>query len=980
MTTATSAEPHGGGSSSGVGGTLPDYTGVVGRTDEYLGPDGTVRTRWKQVAAELAGLGPSGLLARRTELARLLRNEGATYNVTRDNQSRRQAWSLDPCPLVLDEDEWGRLDAAVAQRVELLDLVLADIYGDRRLMAEGLIPAELVVGHPAFLRPCAGSTPAGDHRLFLMAVDVVRDPHGDFRAVGDRSQAPSGLGYALVNRTILSRVLPNLHRESGVERLAGFFRSIRSGLSAAAPDGVDEPRVVILTPGPLSETYFEHAYLASYLGYALVEGRDLVVNNNRVWLRSLAGFDPVDVIIRRVDDQWCDPVELRADSLLGVPGLLEVARRGRVTVANPLGSGVIEDPALTGLLPTLAPALLGEELALRGPETWWCGESTGLSHVLAHLEHLVILPVRPAPGARPVVVAHLTAGERDELRQRILDRPGQWVGQELIEPSTTPTVSASGTLEPRPTVLRTFAVADEHGTPNEGRRFNVLPGGLTRVGAELGDVIISSRNDGTSKDTWVASAQPALQQSTWLRSARTTVRPPVVQESATPLPGRVAAQLFVLGRTAEHAELVIRLIRTVLARLDQPLGVGVDGGAESLQVLLAALGTVSGFDPVSEPDEEEVTPGSVGTLAGEAPVRTADPALAGEPSLFADPALPGDPLPDPLPDPVADPDVPTDRRALALLLDAGVDGSLVSSLGLLVDAAYSVREQLSSDTWQLVGDVEEELARLRNRPPTQLVGVQSSLQRLLQALLALSGLSAENMERDSAWLFLDAGRRLERAQSLVRLLRAVLVRQRAGVVEDLLLESLLKTSESLIIFRRRSGSIMHVAGAVDLLIYDAANPRSVMYQLDRLVNQLADLPKQSPAQRLGDEEQLVLETTTLLRLTDAARLAAVDPATHRRPDLDSVLGRVDGLLAELLDSLRQTYFAHERLSVLAGLQHNLGGRGPSRPPGGGLAPAPVAVPETAPVTVPEAAPVTPAGPPGPTGPQPGPGPGRPTTP
>jgi uncharacterized circularly permuted ATP-grasp superfamily protein/uncharacterized alpha-E superfamily protein len=899
VTTATTAEPLGDddplGTSGGAVTGLPEYSAVPGRTDEYLGPDGTLRTRWKQVAAELAGLGPSGLLARRTELARLLRNEGATYNVTRDQQSRRQPWSLDPCPLVVDDAEWSTLEAAVAQRVALLNLIFADIYGERRLVAEGRIPAELVLGHPAFLRACVGAADPRGRRLFLTAVDVVRDGDGAFRAVGDRAQAPSGLGYALVNRTILSRVLPNLHRESGVERLAGFFRSIRAGMSSMAPDGVDEPRVVILTPGPLSETYFEHAYLASYLGYALVEGRDLVVNNNRVWLRSLAGFDPVDVIVRRVDDQWCDPVELRADSLLGVPGLLEVARRGRVTVANPLGSGVMEDPALSGLLGSLAPVLLGEELALRGPDTWWCGTRNGLSHVLARLDDLVVLSTRPSPSARPVVTATLTTEERDGLRDRIRTRPWEWVGQELIEPSTMPTVNLAGALEPRPVVLRTFAVADDRATGGGDRGLSVLPGGLTRVGTDAASVIISSRGDGTSKDTWVASAEPALQQSTWLRSARTTVRPPVVPDTATPLPGRVAAQLFVLGRTAEHAELVIRLIRTVLARLDQPLGVGMAGGAESLQVLLAALSSVSGFDPVSEPDEVDIRPRI--TASGEgAHRRTGDQGS----------------------------DVPTDRRALALLLDAGVDGSLVASLGLLVDAAYSVREQLSSDTWQLVGDVEEELARLRNRPPTQLVGVQSSLQRLLQALLALAGLSAENMERDSAWLFLDAGRRLERAQSLVRLLRAVLVRQRVGVVEDLLLESLLKTSESLIVFRRRSGSIMHVAGAVDLLVYDAANPRSVIFQLDRLVDQLAELPKQSSAQRLGDEEQLVLETSTMLRLTDATQLAAVDPDTGRRAELDSVLGRVEDLLAELLDSLRHTYFSHERLSVLAGLQHSLG--------------------------------------------------------
>jgi uncharacterized circularly permuted ATP-grasp superfamily protein/uncharacterized alpha-E superfamily protein len=905
---ATTTEPYGGTSPAGAGGAgLPAYAPLPGRTDEYLGPDGAVRSRWKQVAAELAGLGASGLLARRTELARLLRNEGATYNVNLGHESRRQAWSLDPCPLVVEGAEWSVLESAVAQRVALLDMVLADIYGERRLIAEGHIPAQMVLGNPAFLRACADMPAPGGHRLFLTAVDVVRDDQGRFRAVGDRAEAPSGLGYALVNRTILSRVLPNLHRESGVERLAGFFRSIRGGVASVAPDGVDEPRVVILTPGPLSETYFEHAYLASYLGYALVEGRDLVVNNNRVWLRSLAGFDPVDVVIRRVDGTWCDPVELRPNSLLGVPGLLEVARRGRVTVINPVGTGAIEHPGLTGLLDRLAPAILGEELRLRGPETWWCGEPASESHVLTHLEDLVVQSVRASPAARrPVVGATLTAEALSDLRDQIRARPWEWVGQELLLPSTTPTVTDTGTLEARPTVLRTFVVTDKSVNGSATHGLSVLPGGLTRVAADPTALIISSHNDGTSKDTWVASTEPALQQSTWLRSARTTIRPPVFPDVASPLPGRVAAQLFVLGRTAEHAELVIRLIRTILARLDQPLGVGIDGGAESLQVLLAALGTVSGFDPVSEPDED----GSLTVEDGAGSVRSG----VGPPLASTDVRE-------------IDAGVPTDRRALSLLLDAGVDGSLVSSLALLVDAAYSVREQLSSDTWQLVGDLEEELARLRNRPPTQLVGVQSSLQRLLQALLALAGLSAENMERDSAWLFLDAGRRLERAQSLVRLLRAVLVRQRVGVVEDLLLESLLKTSESLIIFRRRSGPTMRVAGAVDLLVYDAANPRSVMYQLDRLVDQLADLPKQSPAQRLGHGEQLVLEITTMLRLTDAAQLATVDPESQRRPELDAVLGRAEALLAELLDSLRHTYFAHERQSMLTGLQHSLGGPG-----------------------------------------------------
>jgi uncharacterized circularly permuted ATP-grasp superfamily protein/uncharacterized alpha-E superfamily protein len=863
------------------------YVAPSGGFDEFLGADGAVRSRWGRVAEALDGFGVDGLASRHEELSRLLRNEGATYNVAVEGRSVRRPWTLDPVPLVLDEAEWSDLEAAVAQRVSLLDLVSADLYGDRTLVSRGLVPAEFVLGNPAFLRPCAGITVPGAHRLFTTAVDVVREAGGGFRAVADRSQAPSGLGYTLVNRSALSRVFPTLHRASGVGRLAGFVRAVRAGVARAAPDGVDEPRVAILTPGPLSETYFEHAYLASYLGYPLVEGRDLVVQNNRVWLRSLAGLDPVDVVIRRVDDAWCDPVELRADSLLGVPGLVEVVRRGRVAVLNPLGSGILETPALAGLLDDLAPALLGEDLALRGPQSWWCGHPAGLSHVLARFDELILLPVGPSAGVGAVLPARLAAVEREQLRDRVRARPAGWVGQEILAPSTMPVVAADGSLVPRPVILRTFAVADDTADGIPGHGFRLLPGGLTRVGADRHAPVVTSRGEGTSKDTWIASAEPAFQQSPWLPSARTGSGPTLVPEPPVALPGRVAAQLFVLGRSAEHAELVIRLIRTVLARLDQPLGSGDDGGAQSLQVLLSALGSASGFDDGADPD---------GAWAGT-------------------PSPPSGAHRSPVP---AGPVVPNDRTALALLFDDDVAGSLVSTLGVLVEASYSVREQLSADTWQLIGDIEEELGRIRRHPPTQFVGAQPSLLRLQRSLLALSGVCAENMERDSAWLFLDGGRRLERAQGLVRLLRAVLVERRAGVVEDLLIESLLTTSESLMIFRRRAGSILHVTGAIDLLVYDVANPRSVLFQLDRLVDHLAGLPKQSSAQRLGNEERLALEATTLLRLTDPGHLAAVDTATGRRLELDRVFATADALLVDLLDSLRRTYFAHERLSVLAG--------------------------------------------------------------
>ena len=315
-----------------------------------------------------------------------------------------------------------------------------DIYGPQRLVAVRVSsrPKSSSATRPS-CAPAWGWRPRWPAACFWLRWMSCVTPTAVSESIGDRTQAPSGLGYALVNRTILSRVLPTLHRESGVERLAAFFRAIRAGVASAAPEGVDEPRVVILTPGPLSETYFEHAYLASYLGYSLVEGRDLVVENNRVWVRSLSGIDPVDVVIRRVDDQWCDPVELRADSLLGVPGLLEVARRGRVAVINPIGTGILEDPALAGMLDSLAPKVLGEDLVLRGPATWWCGRPKELSHVLADLGDLIVTRVRSTGSRRPLVGSTLSMAELGDLRARIRARPGEWLGQEIIEPSTVPT-------------------------------------------------------------------------------------------------------------------------------------------------------------------------------------------------------------------------------------------------------------------------------------------------------------------------------------------------------------------------------------------------------------------------------------------------------------------------------------------------------------------------------------------------------------
>ena len=364
-----------------------EYRPLSGHYDEMCTDDGGLRPHWQYVVRALEALGTMELDRRWNEVRRLLHENGVTYNIYDEPQPTERLWPLDPIPVLLTSAEWSVIEHGLIQRAELLDLILADLYGPRRLIRSGSLPAELIFAHPGFLRPCDGLGAGNRRRLLLYAADLARTPDGRMWIIGDRAQAPSGAGYALENRTVLSRVFPSLYRDSHVHRLALFFRAVRATLHELNPRGQDDPRVVLLTPGPENEAYFEHAYLASYLGYPLVHGGDLTVHDERVWLKALDGPRLVDVILRRVDDDYCDPLELRPGSLLGTAGLLQAARVGQVGIANPLGSGVLEHPALMAFLPALARELLGRICGCRpwrrggaaAPGSWHTCSSTSIA-------------------------------------------------------------------------------------------------------------------------------------------------------------------------------------------------------------------------------------------------------------------------------------------------------------------------------------------------------------------------------------------------------------------------------------------------------------------------------------------------------------------------------------------------------------------------------------------------------------------------
>lgn len=562
--------------------------------DEVYDEDNSVKPHWQSILSYFSSLRAERLDELQRLAQRILRDDGATYDLKNDPLLPK-VWSLDIIPNTIDIAKWQTLETGLIQRAELFNLILQDIYGEQRLIREGIVPPEIIFNHPDFLRQCVGINMPGLKHLTLHATDLVRDRNGEFIAIGDQTQTPAGLGFALENRTVISRVHSSLFRHSYVKRLSGFFHTLRNTLTELAAHKTDDPKIVLLTPGSSSSSYFEHTYLANYLGYPLVKGGDLTVRNGKVWLKSINGLSPVDVILRRTDDNDCDQVELSANSLHGVPGLLEAARSGNVIIANPLGSAVLESPALMAFMPQICHFFLGEPLVLPNVNTLWCGDPTSLAFVESNLATLIIKPAYRRSQGQSIYGHMLSDAEKQTTLKKIRANPGGFVAQSYVPGSLVP-VWANGSLESRPSLLKAFTVAD-------GESYAVMPGGLNRVADTPDDYVVTYLSGARSKDFWVTADSPDLTHQSMLD--RTAFE--MVQEGN--LPSRVVDNFFWFGRYAERAEMSLRLIRVVFKQLN-----GIElMEPESQQTLLRAISLqtkcLPGFtegkpDLFEEPEEE----------------------------------------------------------------------------------------------------------------------------------------------------------------------------------------------------------------------------------------------------------------------------------------------------------------------------------------------------------------------------------------
>ena len=807
------------------------YTVPAGHFDELLSADGTPRAWWRALAAH-ADLSPAHLRSAQTRIARQIHDNGVTYNVYAAEDGPTHPWALDVVPFLMPGAEWTALAPGLRQRARLLNAIAADLYGSQQLLREGVMPPGLAFRHSGYLRPCCGVQPPGGMFLHLVAFDLARDASGCWRVVNTRVQSPSGAGYALENRTAIPRMFPGAFRDLHVQPLAPFFETLKDSILTAAPCDEPSPYVVLLTPGPYNETYFEHTYLARHLGFPLVEGADLTVRHDRVFLKTISGLRQVHAILRRLDDDYCDPLELRSDSTLGVPGLVQAWRSGRVLVANAFGTSVLESPALSGVLPGACERLLSEPFESASVSTRWPCDPSLLDAATG--QGGVVKSAFPNLSMEPVFLDDLDAAGRDAWARRFNAAPDAHVLEERLPLSHAPTWN-DGRLEGRALMLRVFLAADGRGD------YVLMPGGLSRIAADARP-IVSSQHGGSSKDTWVL-ADPDVPGTGDVRRAH---REQAVQADSG-VSSRAAEHLFWLGRYAERAESTARLLRSVLSRLTDP------AAPEMFQPLFLRACLSQGL---LEPGEIE--------------------AGADLTSLASTHAL--------------------SLRLVENLFDRRSHRSLGYNVDQTVRAAGAVRERLSPDNWRLLVQLLELVL-----PASRAMDFDDTLaliDQIIVSLVAVGGLEMAHMTRDDGWRFLSVGRHLERLTFVASTIDLLEPHECASPA---LLTWLLELSDSLLTFRARYARQPEWPAVVELLVFDARNPRSVLFQLAKVAKHVPALPGATALDAMADFDAL----ERMCRSDDRRQ-----GELFGHVSVDEVLARSRRASLRLSDALTLRYFSH----------------------------------------------------------------------
>ncbi|AOW18961.1 hypothetical protein LPB03_01125 [Polaribacter vadi] len=811
-----------------------------------------INPTWEKLLSNFSKLGIKEITKRQENLDWLLAENGVTYNVYNDPKGLNRPWSLNIIPFVIDNKEWKTLEKGLQQRAHVLDLVLKDIYGKRELIKNGVIPHEIIFSHRGFLRPCDQIQYKTAQQLLMHSADLARGPDGRMWVVNDRTEAPSGIGYALENRFSTREVVPDFFNEINVKQPFGFFQDFNQLLINAAVSNKENPTIVILTPGPHNETYFEHAYLSSFLGYQLVKGSDLVVRDQKVWIKTLKGLIQVDVIYRRVDDAFVDPLELKGDSFLGVAGLLEVVRQQNVAIMNPIGSGVLENPGLIPFMNSICKYFLKEDLLLPQIASWWCGQEKERKHVLENIKDLVVKPIDITNRENIYFCEFLNDAEIADLKKQILAKPYRFVAQEKISFSTAPNLTKEH-LEPRKVVCRTFAIAKEN-------TYSIMPGGLVRVAAERKDMRVSNQKGGTSKDFWVTNNNKKnnkkLQRYHWHHSTSNNLT------GIENLPSNTAENLFWSGRYLARTLITARYIRMVLNQMSNSEFNKRDSDSESLHILYKSITHLTSIFPGFTGKNEEKA------------------------------------LEDPL------------KEIAIVLFDKTKVGSLAHALSSFNNSYYSLRNLWSKDMWRVYDTLQKIWHDFDEEDHQNEKKIIKLLDTVITKLIAFIGLIEESILVDQGLLLYFIGLQMELATMCIDKSRALLAINYEEDVEYEILESLLNSHESLNIYRYSFKSYLNVENVVNLILLDKSYSRSLKYQLNRIKRDIFKLPKRNEDTALTSLQKAITEACNLINDAKATDLIKVDKNEVTRKNLENLLASLSDKIHDTSMSLTDMYFNH----------------------------------------------------------------------
>ena len=819
--------------------------------DETLTANGSIQPDWQRVMRSLGALSPDEVAHHQLEISRQLRAYGIAYSSLSNAQHTSRPWHLDLTPFVIAPNDWATVSRALEQRAQLKRAILTDIYNEQRLIRERLIPPAMIFAHNGYQRD---AYKLGTHLdLPMLSADISRSPSGQWYVVDDICQYPEGIGYTVENRLVLSRTLPKLFRECRVQRVAGYFEQIQQHIAELSES---DGRCVMLAYGPDHPYYFEYAFLAKYLGYTLVQCGDLTVRDNRVYLRTVAGLQRVSVIVRFIKDTNLDPMATGQASASGITGLFQAVRNNGVKVINPLGSGVLDNPALNVCLPQLCKELLGEDLLMPGPPTYWLGDEKQLAHVMSKRDALLFRDIDSL--GQLFDPRLMTQEELEQLNRNITLTPHRYVAQERLDRSIAPAFNGTVAVK-RQVTVRCFLIA-------QGDRYATMPGGLCLL-----DTAADGRRPAYdalagSKDTWVIADGPVKPITLLTRSALSSQFSVIDGE----LPSRVAENLFWMGRHAERCEICVRLLRCVFQTLqnDDPMDTAEPSDNTITPVLSAILRAIT--------KATGTLPGFVGR-GGVRRIRAPQ------------------------------------KELLSLLHDPSRAGTLPSALNQLQSSAASARDRVSDELLRVLNRLEDICSQFVDNPTPALMfddidtlkNINSQLADTLLSLSAFAGLAHENFTHGDGWRFMMLGRRLERVQHTSVVINTMLAQDHN---DTQLLETLLKHFDSVMTYRSRYRSQIDVSLVLRLLLVDEFNPRSLAFQLKEIHDTIALLPGRRSLSQADALSQLAIVGLSRIQLADPEQLIAA--RKDARQNLPKLLSVLEELPAKMADILTATYFSH----------------------------------------------------------------------